>query len=164
MPLHRPRRSTALRLLLLGSIFVLALLLHGAGVEDSLRQYGQTRVNLQGGFPRSPTVQMLTSNLPDELMPAWLLACCRGLALAQLAHWRAPTPEAVRRPPPLPPLPAGRPAWLPAWGLPASLLPACLPVCLAAGLTACRPHCCRAACRPAWLPGCRPGWLSRRMA
>jgi ABC-type transport system involved in multi-copper enzyme maturation permease subunit len=94
MPLHRPRRSTALRLLLLGSIFVLTLLLYGAGLEDSLRYYARGGVPLRGSYTRSPTSQVLAGGLPGGLMLGWLVGC---LAAPILTSYRPPK-EAYQRP------------------------------------------------------------------
>ncbi len=75
MPLHRPRRSTALRLLLFASIFVLVTLLTAAGVELAIQQYSQGGGSSPGGATRSLPAQMLVNDFAGDVMLAWLLGC-----------------------------------------------------------------------------------------
>ena len=73
IPLHRPRRSTALRLLLMFTTFTLVFLFYSAALQQLVHQY------LQGGGsawnrPKPPTADNFAAVLPFGLMLAWMLA------------------------------------------------------------------------------------------
>jgi len=94
VPLHRPRRSTALRALLMATVFVGAFLFFAAGVQQTLQQYATGGAAQWGGNWPLGSAEMLRSDFPVGLIMAWILTC---LAVPVFTSYRPPK-EAYRRP------------------------------------------------------------------
>lgn len=75
MPLHRARRSTALRTLLLATVFASTFLFFAAGVQQTLQSYAARGATQWGGSWRSGSATALLKEFSFGLILAWILAC-----------------------------------------------------------------------------------------